>query len=208
EDSTAAPVIWLDPGLLVPAAVSLTALALTIATIVLCLKRRSSGQMSQQQISMSAQEEKSELRAHDQVYSTIRRLPAPEPPLYKDLAHGDYSEEEIYPYATATFQLRGTPPPPSPPSPRSHGQQHRSQKEFTAMVYQPPSLHDVDSPNTSGRKKPMHHSFPYEESEIGDYGTSLRNIDPRTSNRRPRQPRVIRNSAIEHLHTEDYNLGW
>ncbi|CAL4066228.1 unnamed protein product, partial [Meganyctiphanes norvegica] len=204
EISTSAPVIWLDPGLLVPAAVSLTALALTIATIVLCLRKRSSsssGQINRQQISLTAEQEKSELRSREQAYSTVRRLPIPEPPPQKDISHGEYSEEEIYPYATATFQLRGTPPPPAPPSPRGPRVQQKQnpQKSFTALVYQPPSLHDVDSPNIGDRKKHIHRGFPYEESETDDYGTSLHSIDPRAPNRRPKQPRSSRTVHINRI---------
>lgn len=80
--------------------------------------------------------------------------------IVKMVITGEYSEEELYPYATATFQMSGgSPPPPAPPSPPSHSHhpqphhpqphhpQPRSQKAFTALVYQAPSLHDVDSPN-------------------------------------------------------------
>ena len=60
----------------------------------------------------------------------------------------------------------GSPPPPAPPSPPKHAHPHthnvhlqttrlnHSQNQnyqtgFTAMVYQPPSLHEVDDPNVS-----------------------------------------------------------
>ncbi|KAK8753151.1 hypothetical protein OTU49_002827, partial [Cherax quadricarinatus] len=89
---------------------------------------------------------------------------------------GEYSEEDLYPYATATFQMGGgSPPPPAPPSPPTHAhhQQPRGQKAFTALVYQAPSLHDVDSPNLSERDNRPPRGFPYEASETEEYGSVM-----------------------------------
>ena len=81
------------------------------------------------------------------------------------LSLGDFSVDNIYQYATtATYQIdEDSPPPPAPPSPpvhahqhplphsspnnHGHMQRHGQQKAFTTVVYQPASLHDVDSPN-------------------------------------------------------------
>ena len=75
------------------------------------------------------------------------------------LISGDYSEDDIYHYATsAAYQLGGgSPPPPAPPSPPLHAHPRHihgvpmrgQQKGFSAVVYQPPSLHEVDAPNVS-----------------------------------------------------------
>ncbi|XP_069947115.1 cell adhesion molecule Dscam2 isoform X1 [Cherax quadricarinatus] len=153
--------VWRDPRVLVPGAVSGLALILTLTTVCVCLRKRPSSTPSQKELPdavMDAAEEKtSAMQAREDVYTTVRR-PAPTPPQQQqqqqDLRdnNGDYSEEDLYPYATATFQMGGgSPPPPAPPSPPTHAHhpQPRGQKAFTALVYQAPSIHDVDSPNLS-----------------------------------------------------------
>ncbi|XP_042207963.1 Down syndrome cell adhesion molecule-like protein Dscam2 isoform X2 [Homarus americanus] len=141
---------WQDPRVLVPAAVSAMALLLTVTTVCVCVRKRPSSRPSQKEVADTEEEEKTTLQAREDVYTTVRR-PAPTPPHQHDNT-GDYSEEDLYPYATATFQMGGgSPPPPAPPSPPTHAHhpQPRGQKAFTALVYQAPSLHDVDSPNLS-----------------------------------------------------------
>ncbi|XP_066948108.1 cell adhesion molecule Dscam2-like isoform X4 [Macrobrachium rosenbergii] len=148
-------------------------------------------------VTTKGSDEKTAMQARDEsVYTTVRRPPpAPPQPTPELRDNTDYSEEELYPYATATFQLgRGSPPPPAPPSPPNH---QRGQKAFTALVYQAPSLHDVDSPNLvlhqTERESRAPRGFPYEGSETEDYGTS---IDGASDVRQPaphhRRPRHIR----------------
>ncbi|KAK4287145.1 hypothetical protein Pmani_039780, partial [Petrolisthes manimaculis] len=134
----------------------------------------------------------------------------------------EYSEEELYPYATATFQMSGgSPPPPAPPSPPSHSHhpqphhpqphhpQPRNQKAFTALVYQAPSLHDVDSPNMqSGREsRGTRGGYTYETSETEDYGSVLETgPDPRLPpHHRPRPPRHLRRFVDM---CEDGTIAW
>ena len=96
---------------------------------------------------------------HHHSYSPLRRMinSSSQPPNIDGRnSMGDYGEEAIYHYASgaATFQLRSgsppTPAPPTPPSPPGHNHNDAKclqQKGFAALVYQPPSLHDVDDPN-------------------------------------------------------------
>ncbi|XP_071517586.1 cell adhesion molecule Dscam2-like isoform X2 [Panulirus ornatus] len=170
---------WRDPRVLVPATVSALALLLTLATVCVCLRKRPSGNPPQKEVPdvvTASGEEKTAMQAREDVYTTVRR-PAPTPPQQQHQQQqdmrdntGEYSEEDLYPYATATFQMGGgSPPPPAPPSPPTHAahhQQPRGQKGFTALVYQAPSLHDVDSPNLSemeSRATPR--VFPYDGSQ-------------------------------------------
>ncbi|XP_069167807.1 cell adhesion molecule Dscam2 isoform X2 [Procambarus clarkii] len=174
--------VWRDPRVLVPAAVSAMALLLTVATVCICLRKRPSSSPAQKEVPdgvTSAAEEKTAMQAREDVYTTVRR-PAPTPPQQQqqDIRDntGEYSEEDLYPYATATFQMGGgSPPPPAPPSPPTHAhhQQPRGQKAFTALVYQAPSLHDVDSPNINEREPRPPRGFPYEASETEEYGSVL-----------------------------------
>nr|XP_045585779.1 Down syndrome cell adhesion molecule-like protein Dscam2 isoform X2 [Procambarus clarkii] len=174
--------VWRDPRVLVPAAVSAMALLLTVATVCICLRKRPSSSPAQKEVPdgvTSAAEEKTAMQAREDVYTTVRR-PAPTPPQQQQQVirdnTGEYSEEDLYPYATATFQMGGgSPPPPAPPSPPTHAhhQQPRGQKAFTALVYQAPSLHDVDSPNINEREPRPPRGFPYEASETEEYGSVL-----------------------------------
>ncbi|XP_050729970.1 cell adhesion molecule Dscam2-like isoform X1 [Eriocheir sinensis] len=228
---SAAPV-WRDPRVLVPAAVSALALLLTVTTVCVCIRKRpqSSGGGGPEggggDNLTGGDEDKSALQAREEQqqqqggqYTTVRR-PAPTPPQHHHHPHphhpqhhpgdttGDYSEEELYPYATATFQLSGgSPPPPAPPSPPSHAhhpQPTRAQKAFTALVYQAPSLHDVDSPNLSERERDVGRGgvrgFTYEASETEDYGSVLGAAapapppDPRCPPHHRRPPRHLRTS--------------
>ena len=67
-------------------------------------------------------------------------------PLTPSAAAAEYSEEELYPYATTTFPMGGaSPPPPAPPTPPTHAHDHT-----TFTVYVSPSIHDVDSANLVG----------------------------------------------------------
>ncbi|XP_069972795.1 cell adhesion molecule Dscam1 isoform X4 [Penaeus vannamei] len=173
--------VWRDPRVLVPAAVSALALLLTVTTVCVCLRRRPSNTPRQKEVPegvTSSGEEKTAMQAREDVYTTVRRPPPAPPQSTPELRdhNGEYSEEDIYPYATATFQLGGgSPPPPAPPSPPTHSRPHsRGQNGFTALVYQAPSLHDVDSPNLSEREsRPSRGGFPYEGSETEDYGSVL-----------------------------------
>ncbi|XP_042226889.1 Down syndrome cell adhesion molecule-like protein Dscam2 [Homarus americanus] len=193
--------VWRDPRVLVPATVSALALLLTVTTVCVCLRKRPSGSPGQKELPdgvTGAAEEKTALQAREDVYTTVRR-PAPTPPQQQqDIRDntGEYSEEDLYPYATATFQMGGgSPPPPAPPSPPTHAHhpQPRSQKAFTALVYQAPSLHDVDSPNLSERESRAPRGFPYEASETEDYGSVLEpGADPRCPPHHRRPPRHLR----------------
>ncbi|XP_045105879.1 Down syndrome cell adhesion molecule-like protein Dscam2 isoform X1 [Portunus trituberculatus] len=205
--------VWRDPRVLVPAAVSAVALLLTVTTVCVCIRKRpqSSGGQEGGGENVPADEDKSALQAREEQqgqYTTVRR-PAPTPPQHHHHHHphpvdttGDYSEEELYPYATATFQMSGgSPPPPAPPSPPTHGHlpQPRAQKAFTALVYQAPSLHDVDSPNLSERerevKRGVTRGYTYEPSETEDYGSVLEPTpDPRCPPHHRRPPRHLRTS--------------
>ncbi|CAL4075811.1 unnamed protein product, partial [Meganyctiphanes norvegica] len=194
--------LWRDPTVLVPAALSLLTLSLTCAAIACCLRKRPSRSPprkieADKSTKMTAAEEKAKLQAQDRTH-TIMRRPQPEPP--HEIGQSDYSEEELYPYATATFPLRGTPPPPAPSSPPSH-RGGGGQKGFSALVYQAPSLHDVDSPNVTHlvqverhKRPPPHRGFPYEASETDDYGPCIQSSsESRTSqHRRQRQSRTSR----------------
>ncbi|KAG7154306.1 Down syndrome cell adhesion molecule-like protein 2-like 14, partial [Homarus americanus] len=154
---------WQDPRVLVPAAVSAMALLLTVTTVCVCVRKRPSSRPSQKEVADTEEEEKTTLQAREDVYTTVRR-PAPTPPHQHDNT-GDYSEEDLYPYATATFQMGGgSPPPPAPPSPPTHAHhpQPRGQKAFTALVYQAPSLHDVDSPNLVRCRYLYHYQVQYQ----------------------------------------------
>ncbi|XP_071517137.1 cell adhesion molecule Dscam2-like [Panulirus ornatus] len=168
---------WRDPRVLVPATVSALALLLTLATVCVCLRKRPTSRPQQKEVPdvvTASGEEKTAMQAREDVYTTVRR-PAPTPPQQQqqDIRDntGEYSEEDLYPYATATFQMGGgSPPPPAPPSPPTHAahhqQQPRGQKGFTALVYQAPSLHDVDSPNLSEMEsRPTPRVFPYDGSQ-------------------------------------------
>ncbi|KAK7082480.1 hypothetical protein SK128_000209 [Halocaridina rubra] len=174
---TSASPVWYDPRVLIPATVSALALLMTITTVVICLRRRPVRNSAQKEVpySVSTKEcdEKTAMQTRDEsMYTTVRRPPPASPQLTPEIHNNqDYSEEELYPYATATFQLgRNSPPPPAPPSPPN---QDRGQKAFTSIVYQAPSLHDVDSPNLSGRESRGPRGFPHEISETEHYGTSL-----------------------------------
>ncbi|XP_071541356.1 cell adhesion molecule Dscam2-like [Panulirus ornatus] len=174
---------WRDPRVLVPASVSAVALLLTLTTVCVCVRRRPSASPVQKEVPdavTSTSDDPTMMQARDDVYITVRRA-APTPPQQQQDVRdnsGEYSEEELYPYATATFQMGGgSPPPPAPPSPPTHAthhQQPRAQKGFTALVYQAPSLHDVDSPNISdvdGRGTPR--AFAYDGSQTEDYSGVL-----------------------------------
>ncbi|XP_063888647.1 cell adhesion molecule Dscam2-like [Scylla paramamosain] len=156
----APPPAWEDPRVLVPALVSVGALLLTLATVCVCLRRRPTNRPPQKGdgavAAGGAGEEKAAAAGRgEQLYTALRR-PAPTPPMHDHRRpSGEYPGEELYHYAAATYQMDGSspPPPPAPPSPPIHAhhrppaQQTRPHKAFTALVYQPPSLHDVDSPN-------------------------------------------------------------
>ncbi|KAK4288092.1 hypothetical protein Pmani_038864, partial [Petrolisthes manimaculis] len=211
---SAASPVWRDPRVLVPAAVSALALILTLATICVCLRKRPSGSTGQKEV-VDAGGEKG---ARDDQYTTVRR-PAPTPPQahhhHQQEHTGEYSEEELYPYATATFQMSGgSPPPPAPPSPPSHSHhpqphhpqphhpQPRNQKAFTALVYQAPSLHDVDSPNMTEREsRATSRGYSYETSETEDYGSMPESApDPRLPPHHRRPPRHLRTSSSKNVY--------
>ncbi|CAL4244957.1 unnamed protein product [Meganyctiphanes norvegica] len=136
------------------------------------------------------------METRERLYSTVRRQPQPEPPHLHDMGQSEYSEEELYPYATATFPLRGTPPPPAPSSPSSQ----QGQKGFSAIVYQAPSLHDVDGPNLYlatprqvDRSNQPHRGNSLEGSETDDYGMSIHSTDEtRASHWKTHHPRSNR----------------
>ena len=108
------------------------------------------------------------MSGQEHIYTTVRRAPAelPRLPPHPDDLR-EFNVEDIYQYATnTTYQLEGdSPPPPAPPSPPNHvlqqphhpphsspgnhGHMNRNgqQKAFASVVYQPASLHDVDSAN-------------------------------------------------------------
>ncbi|MPC28078.1 hypothetical protein E2C01_021272 [Portunus trituberculatus] len=98
---------------------------------------------------------------------------------------GDYPRDELYHYAAATYRVgNGTPPPPAPPSPPTHAHRplSRGQKAFTALVYQAPSLHDVDCPNLQAegegrvpwpRVSPPHGPAGVADSQSEGYGSLM-----------------------------------
>ncbi|CAL4074007.1 unnamed protein product, partial [Meganyctiphanes norvegica] len=186
-----------EPYVMISAAVSCFTLILTAVTIMLCLRKRPNNESNahiKELPSVEIREGKT-----DSNYTTIRRLPAILPQIQRSETPkhaGEYSEEELYPYATATFRVCGTPPPPGPPTPSDHNteNQYQSQKDFSALVYQPPSLHDVDDANLGNIEAPRpHRGFPYEASETDDYGSVVMcSAEARAQHRRSRH---IRNSS-------------
>ncbi|KAK3858057.1 hypothetical protein Pcinc_035719, partial [Petrolisthes cinctipes] len=153
-ETASPPSAWQDPRVLVPAAVSGLALLLTLTTVCVCLRKRVPSRPPQKMSQDGKDGECEKGVVQEELYTTVRR-PAPTPPRHHHHpsadSTGDYSSEELYHYAAASYQLEGgSPPPPAPPSPPNHVlPQSRPQKAFTALIYQAPSLHDVDSPNTS-----------------------------------------------------------
>ncbi|RXG59291.1 Down syndrome cell adhesion molecule-like protein Dscam2, partial [Armadillidium vulgare] len=186
-----APFLWRDPRIIVPLVISFSAFVLIFVTICICIRKRpQNNNLKKDHPDQSPCRITKDLMDNQHTYSPIRRLvtstPKAPPPSEARDSTGDYSEEDTYQYASATYQIRKSntsPPPPTPPSPpnahdtdailaHTQKQRHQHPKGFSAIVYQPPSLHDVDAPNVGNCRSGDSDTYPGGDlSETDDYGS-------------------------------------
>uniref|UniRef100_A0A0P4WN52 Down syndrome cell adhesion molecule-like protein Dscam2 n=2 Tax=Scylla olivacea TaxID=85551 RepID=A0A0P4WN52_SCYOL len=210
---------WQELRVVVPAAVSTLTLLLTLTTVFVCLRKRSPARTHQKGSPETVIGTTEKIGPQEELYTTVRR-PAPSPPQQQQQqpqqqqqqesreAQGDYPRDELYHYAAATYRVgNGTPPPPAPPSPPTHAHRplSRGQKAFTALVYQAPSLHDVDCPNLAEgegrvpwpRASPPHGPAGVADSQSEGYGSLMS----------PRGPSPPAPGAPHHRHPAKHPRG-
>ncbi|XP_018018599.1 uncharacterized protein LOC108675125 [Hyalella azteca] len=161
--------LWRDLRILIPMALSILALMATLVRICICVRRSKTltkhnsaedevpeggaSKVAQDGHDSSMLREKQELENPVKTRSHFQRFPQPLP--NADDGRNDYpGESDVYHYADSTYHLGAVSPIPQAPLSRPPYEardgaytEDTSQRSYATLVYQIPSLNNVDSPN-------------------------------------------------------------
>ncbi|XP_047741344.1 uncharacterized protein LOC108670246 [Hyalella azteca] len=161
--------LWRDLRILIPMALSTLALMATLVRICICVRRSKTvtkhnpaddevadggaSKIAQDGHDSSMLREKQDLENPVKARSHFQRFPQPLPNV--DDVRNDYpGESDVYHYADSTYHLGALSPIPQAPLSRPPYEardgaytEDTSQRSYATLVYQIPSLNNVDSPN-------------------------------------------------------------